>query len=338
MKGRNLFILGGLALSICLNAPFAMAAGPETKKDEPTKSQDPSAEELKQSKDRAIILLPPRGASMVKPPVVRQEPVQKVEIKKPVATSKANDLKISPASKKPVKKVTTAAPTAAVTTVKPAVTRPGTQVQTVSRREEPVKVQPAGEAIISAWLNKGGNKPNYKNGEKMTINVTANQDCNIMIFDYDGKGKLTQIFPNDYQQNGSLKTGDSISIGGTESPFEYQVSGAKGKERVKERIFVYAYPTNEKPMAIAMNHEASSPFRSGEMTIGQYRQLVNESRVFFSKDVKEVAGEREVKIVPKHNTTAAKPGLQLASNTEEVSESNSSAPNKLELTFEITEK
>jgi len=32
----------------------------------------------------------------------------------------------------------------------------------------------------------------------MVVKVSANQDCNVVVFNYDSTGTLTQIFPNDY--------------------------------------------------------------------------------------------------------------------------------------------
>jgi hypothetical protein len=170
----------------------------------------------------------------------------------------------------------------------------------------------SGGAVVTAWLNKPGASPKYKVGEKMQINITASSDCNVVVLDYDGHGKLTQIFPNEYQSNGFVKAGESVAIGGPDSPFDYQVGGRGGAEK----IFVYAYPqSSENPLTVAMAPAENSPFRSAEMTIEQYRDLVNKSKVFFS---------REVKIVPKNG---AKPVSM-----------PSPPANKIELTFEVDAK
>ncbi len=170
-------------------------------------------------------------------------------------------------------------------------------------------------AAISAWLDKPGATPRYRVGDKMVVNVTAATDCNVVIFNYDAKGTLTQIFPNDMQTVSFVKAGESVQIGGQDSPFDYEVSGKGGLER----IFVYAYPTSsEQPITVAMTPVPHSPFRSAEMSIERYRELVNSSKVFFS---------REVKIVPKT-------GARLTS-TSSPSPASPPQPNKVELTFQV---
>ncbi len=176
----------------------------------------------------------------------------------------------------------------------------------------------SGDPIIKAWLNKPGALPKYRDGEKMEVNVTASQDCNLSIFDYDGKGKLTQIFPNEYQQSSSVRAGETVTIGGANSEFEYQVSTLPGESKIKEHIFVFAYPNNEAPISIAMSRTSDSPFRSADITMEQYRKLVNESKSYFS---------REVKITAKDKSQFKQVANEIASTK--------SAPNKVELSFQI---
>ncbi len=176
----------------------------------------------------------------------------------------------------------------------------------------------SGDPIIKAWLNKPGSMPKYRDGEKMEVNVTANQDCNLSIFDYDGKGKLTQIFPNEYQQSSSVRAGETVTIGGEKSEFEYQVSTQPGESKINEHIFVFAYPNTEAPISIAMSRTADSPFRSADITMEQYRKLVNESKSYFS---------REVKITPRDKSQIKQVSNEIASSK--------AAANKVELSFQI---
>jgi len=188
------------------------------------------------------------------------------------------------------------------------------------------------QSIINVWLDKKGSAPQYKHGDKMKINVSASKDCNVMIFDFDGRGKLTQLYPNEYQQKTLLRAGDTITFGGADSPFDYQVSLPKGSTHSQERIFVYAYPVTEKPLSIALNTADGSPFRSGEMTLAQYKKMVAESKVFFngSEQAARTSGERDVKIVPKSD--AASSSFKLVSNEEE---KVTGQPNKKEVSFTI---
>ncbi len=180
-----------------------------------------------------------------------------------------------------------------------------------------VAVRPVANAggVFSASLNKGGNQPAYKHGEKMQINVTANQDCNLNIFNFDGH-KLVQIFPNDFQKDASVKAGETIEIGGPDSEFDYQASLPKGTKKSDERIFVYAYPTNDAPISVALNHMENAPFRDAEISIEQYRDLINQAK---TKGMKQ----RDIQIVAKKKRT----------NVE-----YSPEPNTIEMPFSIVER
>ncbi|MBC7997912.1 MAG: DUF4384 domain-containing protein [Leptolyngbya sp.] len=327
---------------------------------------EPTADDLKHSKDRNVILLPVPGmANPMNTPANTPAPKPAAQVTQKVeATKVAPSNKVVPSNKvipskiiatqKKVEKTKVAGAAKAAPSVKAPLV-PSTQVVTfskspiknvanmgaphmVSTPKSPSKpVQKEDNTIINVWLDKKGSTPQYRNGEKMQINVSAVQECNVMIFDFDGHGKLTQLYPNEYQQKTLLKAGETITFGGADSPFDYQVSLPKGQAKVKERIFVYAYPVTEKPLSIALNTEDGSPFRSGEMTLSSYRKLVAESRVFFDGSSGPApsagqAGERDVKIVPK-NAISQTSQLKLVSNEE----APSSQPNKKEISFTIME-
>lgn len=171
--------------------------------------------------------------------------------------------------------------------------------------------------IITASLDKPGAVPKYKSGDRMVVKLHAHQDCNVLVFDYDSTGTLTQLFPNEFETNGSLKAGSEMELGGTDSKYTLDVAG-----RGLERIFVYAYPANEGPITVAMNPVAHTPFRSVEITPDQYRRLVKESRTYFEPNASH---DRSVKVTPKSASQ------QVANASLE----NDKAANKLELTFQI---
>jgi hypothetical protein len=181
----------------------------------------------------------------------------------------------------------------------------------------PASYSNPGDAMVKVWLNKSGAEPRYHSGEKMEINVSAAKDCNLMIFDFDGRGKLTQLFPNQFQQASSVKAGQTVAIGGDSSSFDYTASLPKGRQVSSERIFVYAYPLDESknpPLSVAMNMTGTgTAFRSADISLDEYRKLVNQSKVFFARDVQ---------ITPKAGVTVA------AADT-------TPAPNKYELGFVI---
>lgn len=312
-------LLTSVALSLFCGISFVGTAQAEG-----GKTEEPSADDLKNSKERGLFIEQPsyvkaprkEAASTEKPPAVNKSQPPKAGIKvgstKPAlpavrTTSVVAKAKPKTTVKQPMVAKTKPAPSSAghIQVVK---TTPTSNIKTVAYD---------GEAIISAWLNKPGETPTYKDGEKLEINVKASRDCNLTIYDYDGRGKLTQIFPNTYQQASLVKGGETVTIGGSDSQFEYQLSVNPGERKVNERIFVFAYPVSEAPLSIAMNRPSDSPFRSAEMTPEEYRKLVNQSKVFFS---------REVKVMPKAHGSV----ISVANVTE-----STTAPNKIELSLMV---
>lgn len=285
------------------------------------RAEGPSVDEMKKSSDRGLFLGQP---AWVKP-----SPSQPATPSQPAP--KAKEASAAPTTKKaPVTKVSTGKAinshksAAKVIVAKSKKSTPAT-VQLVKNQNAntgSAHVQTVAydaDTIITAWLNKPGNAPKYRDGEKMEINVKASRDCNVTIYDYDGKGKLTQIFPNQFQPNTAVKSGETVTIGGPDSEFDYQLSIQPGEHKVNERIFIFAYPTSEAPLQVAMNKPENSPFRSAEMTPEEYRKLVNQSKVFFS---------REVKIVPKNKS-------QAVGEIKTVAQESVAAPNKIELSLTI---
>lgn len=314
MKGLRLHILiSGIAAGLLVPGQMSFAAdsakGASAKEPAPFNELAPSHKRgvsFKEMIDNA-----PTN-SVVAPTVIQQPKVNLGQAKtvKAVARAKTKTVKHAPQVAK-VKK-TGAAVTAKLT--KPAQpvnshsNNSGSDVQLVSDSQT--------EAVITASLNKAGNNPHFKVGETLVVNVTANTDCNLVIFNYDSQGTLTQIFPNEFQQSSFVRNGETVQIGGPESQFDYTIEGKGGAEK----IFVYAYPSGEeKPLTVAMAKLPGSPFRSTEMTVEQYKELVRGAKGFFGRD-------RGIKVGAKKRVTT-------------VSHSPSGAsPNKLELGFTVEAK
>jgi hypothetical protein len=277
------------------------------------KSSEPTQEDLKKSTQRGLLAMPrvPSTQSSIRPVTtkINTQPTNSVHTTESKDAVKAPHIVQQKKSAKPqiaVRKHKHGS-TANIATTK-------SSVKMVSTSSETLLVN-GSEQVVTAWLNKQGPNPSYKNSEKMQVNVRATKDCNLMIFDFDGHGKLTQIFPNDYQQNTYVHAGETVCIGGSDSPFEYQVSIPRGQAKAKESVFIYAYPTNEAPLSVAMNHLPNAPFRGTEMNMEQYRKLVNQSKVYFA---------RGIDVVPKK-------GAKLVSAQAPAALS----PNKIELSFSI---
>lgn len=241
----------------------------------PPANDEPTAADLKNSRER-MFLKPLYPAS--------KPPASDVKIKTPVINKKTNT----------------------------AVSKPKTTGNKTNTTTSILATQNSTQGLtLSAWLNRSGQPPTYKVGDKLQVNVKASKDCNITVFDFDDRGTITQIFPNDYQPSSLLRAGEVVAIGGPDSQFDYEISGSGGSER----IFVYAYPVGvDNPVTVAFHPQTNSPFRSGNLSLDDYRKLVNDSKNYFS---------REVKIVPKSGIKpAALPG--------------NLSPNKIELPFLVS--
>lgn len=222
-------------------------------------------------------------------------------------TEKAKSAPKPPSSTETANSVMKGAHTAATKTHKPSMTV--------------VAPTNSGEQIVTAWLNKTGQKPHYSNGEKLQVNVAANKDCNLMIFNYDGQ-QLTQLYPNEFQPSPLVRAGQTIAVGGDSFQFDFTASNNSAKPS-HEKIFVYAYPieSDNSPISVAMMPVPSSPFRATDMTPEKYREMVNKSQVFFGRKVSVTAKKAEVEEV------------QLASYSEPTSQGG--AANKIELSLVI---
>jgi len=284
--------------------------------------EKPSKDEIKNSKDRLYLDPVNKARANARVEAGKKEAARKAELKKAevekAEKEKARTATVKTSTSKPAARTATAKTSTSKSTAKAAAKSTADSPLESSRPSEPSLVVPAtydnNEQIIRASLNKPGKSPRYRHGEKLKVLVSAIADCNVLVFNYDGT-VLTQIFPNACQKDPLVRAGTSVEIGGARSSFDFQVSNSE-KEPSNEKIFVYAYPVkaSEKPISLAMNTVKSTPFRSTNMSLEDYRKLVKESRVFFS---------RSVKVVPKH-------GVKPASYEE-----GPPAPNKIELSLII---
>lgn len=308
---RLYFLMGGIALGLAL--PHSASAEDQLGKIDESK---PRNERGMQWVDINPNVQAPVTVTPLKKVEINKAALSKAPVKKTLL--KKNTTAAKPATKSPVK-----APVSEPVPIKTAVQSPSQKQAEVSNTEL-VSFQQQDGPVITATLDKPGNQPKYKVGDKLVLNVKAHQDCNVVVFNFDSTGTLTQIFPNDYQQNSSLKAGASVEIGGEDSNFDYQISGKGGAEK----IFIYAYPADSNklplPTLTAMAQIPGTPFRGMDMTIDKYRELVNGSKVFFG-------AERAVKVMPKSGKVST--AAELVAHHQ--SKQQASSPNKIELSFMV---
>lgn len=310
---RRYFLMGGIAMGLVFPSS---ALAEDSEKPAQIDESKPRSERGLQWVDINPNVQAPAAISPVKRAVDKPAAVKSVPVKR---AAPANNTAIKPKSPAKPKQQEAAAVQTAVKKLQPKpqispVNEPGTELVSFQQKDGPV---------ITAKLDRPGNQPKYKVGDKLVLNVKANQDCNVVVLNFDSTGTLTQIFPNDYQQNGFMRAGDTVEIGGEESNFDYQIAGKGGAEK----IFIYAYPTSDKmplPTLTAMAPIAGTPFRGMEMTVDKYKELVNSSQVFFA---------RSVQVTPKKAAPGA--GVQLVSQGQK---QQSGSPNKVELSFMVETK
>ena len=61
----------------------------------------------------------------------------------------------------------------------------------------------------------------------------SDMDCYLTLFNIGTSGKLTILFPNYLFQNNFITANKIYAIPGEEYPFEYELSGPSGAEKIK---------------------------------------------------------------------------------------------------------
>ncbi len=86
---------------------------------------------------------------------------------------------------------------------------------------------------IKVWTQD--NKDTFKPNDTITFSFRANQDCYIRLLDIAPDGATTQIFPNQFHPDPSVKVEkDKVyTIPTEDSKFRFRVSGPGGTEFVK---------------------------------------------------------------------------------------------------------
>ena len=73
----------------------------------------------------------------------------------------------------------------------------------------------------------------YRIGDKIVVYFRSDEDCYLTLFNIGTSGKLTILFPNYLFQNNFTRADRIYAIPGDEYPFEYELSGPPGVEKIK---------------------------------------------------------------------------------------------------------
>jgi len=89
--------------------------------------------------------------------------------------------------------------------------------------------QPNPPFRVRLWTEK----PTYAVGEKITFFFEAERDCYLTLLDIGTSGKLTVLFPNQFEKNNFVPRGRRVAVPEPHYGFNIDVSGPTGVERVK---------------------------------------------------------------------------------------------------------
>lgn len=80
--------------------------------------------------------------------------------------------------------------------------------------------------------NTKADRPHYRSGEKISLKVSAEKDCYLILYTTDSYGNSRILFPNEAQQNSFIRGGVEIEIPSEDAPFEFELSGQSGIETI----------------------------------------------------------------------------------------------------------
>ena len=110
------------------------------------------------------------------------------------------------------------------------------------------------ERNFTVFLNT--DSPNYQLNDYLTLGVHIKDDAHIVILNWDSTGKLTLLFPNDYQQDNLVKANTTHTFPDPQSDFDFLLSGPLGVERFK--VIALRHATDSKTITDFFPAEDSS--------------------------------------------------------------------------------
>lgn len=73
----------------------------------------------------------------------------------------------------------------------------------------------------------------YARGDILKLRVKTNEDAYVTVFNVGPKGKVTQIYPNNFQKDNFVKANREVEIPSADSKAEIKIAGDLGGEVVK---------------------------------------------------------------------------------------------------------
>jgi hypothetical protein len=112
-----------------------------------------------------------------------------------------------------------------------------------------------GSLRVSTWVDR--HDLTYARGDAVRIFVKTNEDAYVTIINVGPSGKVTQLFPNAFQQSNRVAANRTLEVPSANSGSRINVSGPVGAELIK--VFVSSEPIKIIPEAQLMG---SGAFRS----------------------------------------------------------------------------
>jgi len=155
-----------------------------------------------------------------------------------------------------------------------------------------------GTLSIMTLLNRAD--ATYEVGETLRMAVKSNEDAYITVFNIGTSGRVTQLFPNNYEPNNRIRAGETLEIPSAASESRIKVAGPAGKELIK----VIA---TSKPMAVvpdAYFRSDAGLFRTltdGTEGLDRDLQFVSANQ---AQGVKVAIAHQVIRTVPARSTAA----------------------------------
>lgn len=81
-------------------------------------------------------------------------------------------------------------------------------------------------------LTVAPDRPLYRIGEPINLQVTASKDCHLTVLNVDASNQTRQLFPNQFQQSSKVTGGLTVLIPGNAQGVQYLAEGPIGQETV----------------------------------------------------------------------------------------------------------
>ncbi len=98
-----------------------------------------------------------------------------------------------------------------------------------------IVVNPLPSFEVEVWLDRdtsGNASPTYQVGEEIQISVRVQESSYVYLFDVRPNGEITQIFPNGYDSNNYLRSGETRTFPPSGARYVFNIAPPRGLSKV----------------------------------------------------------------------------------------------------------